>query len=241
MPSRIPFAELDTVFLDAGNTLVSIDFDLVAGELSSRGLACGPGELRRAEAAARPRISAWAHDQGRTEGNDAFTTYLRFALEALPRPPDASAALAAEVAAVVREPGASDRLWCWVLPGTREALERLRMLELSLVVVSNSDGTVKRALENCGLLSFFDEVVDSHVVGFEKPDRRIFDSALESAGARPETTVHIGDLYHADVLGARACGIHTALLDPFDDWGEIDCPRLADLQELADSFEAAHS
>ncbi|MCP5055562.1 MAG: HAD family hydrolase [bacterium] len=241
MPSRIPFAKLDTVFLDAGNTLVSIDFDLVAGELSSRGHACEPNELRRAEAAARPRVSSWAHDQGRTEGNDAFTTYLRFALEALPRPPDASEALAAEVAAVVREPGASDRLWCWVLPGTREALERLRMMELRLVVVSNSDGTVKRALENCGLLSYFDEVVDSHVVGFEKPDRRIFDSALECAGARPEATVHVGDLYHADVLGARACGIHTALLDPFDDWGETDCPRLADLEELADSFEAAHA
>ncbi|MBW2241473.1 MAG: HAD family hydrolase [Deltaproteobacteria bacterium] len=241
MPARIPFAELDTVFLDAGNTLVSIDFERVAGELSSRGLACEPGELRRAEAAARPRVSAWAHHQGRTEGVDAFTTYLRFALEALPRPPSASAELAEEVAAVVREPGASDRLWCWVLPGTGEALERLRRLELRLVVVSNSDGTVKRALANCGLLSFFDDVVDSHLVGFEKPDRRIFDSALERTGARPEATVHVGDLYHADVLGARACGIHTALLDPFDDWGETDCLRLVDLGELADSFEGARS
>ncbi|MCP3983611.1 MAG: HAD family hydrolase [bacterium] len=241
MPSRVPFSDIDTLFLDAGNTLLSIDFERVASELASRGAACTPSDLRRAEAAARPRVSAWAHEQRRTEGDGSFATYLRFTLDALQQPPAAPAELAAEVAAVVREPGASDRLWCWVLPGTHEALERLRGMELRLVVVSNSDGTVERALANCDLLGYFEEVVDSHLIGFEKPDRRIFDAALERADARPASTLHVGDLYHADVLGARACGIHTALLDPFDDWGETDCLRLADLQELAGLFEVARS
>lgn len=239
MSAHVPFAEISTLFLDAGNTLVSIDFDRVAAEFSSRGVPCEPARLRRAEAAARPRVSARVHEHGRTEDGDAFAAYLEFILDALPGAPSASAQLAAEVATAIREPGASDRLWCWVLPGTQEALERLRGLELGLVLVSNSDGTVQRGLARCGLLPFFDAVIDSQVVGFEKPDPRIFQVALERVGAQPETTLHVGDLYHADVLGARACGIHTALLDPFDDWGELDCLRVADLTELADRFEAA--
>ena len=36
------------------------------------------------------------------------------------------------------------------------------------------------------------------------PDPRFFDIALERSGARRETTIHVGDLYHVDVVGARA-------------------------------------
>lgn len=235
----MPFSEIETVFLDAGNTLVSIDFDRVAAELSSRGVRCEPAGLRRAEAAARPRVSARVHQHGRSEDGGAFEAYLRFVLDALPGPAVASAELVSELASSILEPGASDRLWCQVMPGTREALLRLRALDLRLVVVSNSDGTVQRGLERCELSAFFDEIIDSHVVGFEKPDRRIFQAALERSGARSDATLHVGDLYHADVLGARACGIHTVLLDPFDDWGELDCLRLSDLEDLASRFEAA--
>jgi ribonucleotide monophosphatase NagD (HAD superfamily) len=43
----------------------------------------------------------------------------------------------------------------------------------------------------------------SAIVGCEKPDRRIFEQALRQSGARPEQTLHVGDLYHADVTGRR--------------------------------------
>jgi putative hydrolase of the HAD superfamily len=47
----------------------------------------------------------------------------------------------------------------------------------------------------------------------EKPDAAIFHTALEQAGAAPHETVHVGDSRHADVEGARACGITPVLLD----------------------------
>jgi len=43
----------------------------------------------------------------------------------------------------------------------------------------------------------------------------------------------VGDLYHADVSGARAAGIHGVLLDPFDDWTGVDCDREPDLWAVA--------
>ena len=81
-------------------------------------------------------------------------------------------------------------------------------------------------LESIGLADRLDFVVDSCVVGVEKPDRRIFELALREAGVDAAEAVYVGDLYSVDVLGARAAGIDAILLDPRGLWGARDC-RLA--------------
>ncbi len=59
-------------------------------------------------------------------------------------------------------------------------------------------------------------VIDSTVVGYEKPDVRIFEAALARAGAgiRATDVVHVGDTLAADVAGARAAGITPIHFDP---------------------------
>jgi putative hydrolase of the HAD superfamily len=71
-------------------------------------------------------------------------------------------------------------------------------------------------------------------VGFEKPDVRIFEQALERAGCDPRATLHVGDMYHADVVGARKASLHAVLLDPFDDWIDVDCHRMKSFAQLAE-------
>ena len=124
-------------------------------------------------------------------------------------------------------------------PACPTALRDLGEAGYRLVVVSNADGTVEAGLEACGLRDAFEAVIDSHVVGYEKPDPRIFRHALDVAGAAPETTLHVGDIYHVDVLGAREAGLHALLLDPFDDWAGVDCPRLPALADLRDRLIGA--
>jgi HAD superfamily hydrolase (TIGR01509 family) len=240
---RVPWSEIGTVFLDAGNTLVCIDFPYVAGLLAERGVLVEPGTLMRAEAAARPELSRWLGGERSTETEETFRFFLRNVLgrlaPAASRGPDAVAALTDELLPVLRRRGQSDRLWSQVLPGVPEALGRFREMGLQLVVVSNSDGTAERGLEAAGLRGFFDLVFDSAVVGFEKPDPRFFQHALERAGARAERVVHVGDLYHADVTGARAAGVHAVLLDPYDDWHEVDVERARGLLDLAERLAEA--
>jgi len=142
------------------------------------------------------------------------------------------AGLVEELAPVLRPPGATARLWSWVLPGVPEALAGFRALGLKLVVVSNSDGSVAQTLREQGLFEHFHAVFDSALVGHEKPDRRIFEHALEVSGADASRTLHVGDMYSADVVGARGAGLHALLLDPFDDWTDVDAPRLPDLAAL---------
>jgi len=149
--------------------------------------------------------------------------------------------IAEEASARIYRPGAADELWNVPLPGIADALQELRALGFRLVVVSNADGTVERGLARAGLHAWLDVIVDSHLVGFEKPDPRIFAHALTRSGARPQTTLHVGDLYAADVVGARAAGVHALLLDPHDDWPPVDCARLPDVPALARAIRAVRA
>jgi len=244
----IPYAQLDTIFLDVGNTLISIDFDWIAAELASRGVSTTGDALRRAEAAARPVYAHSLFVEGVPPGTDLFQFYLvsifRHVEVMAQRPPEELDALFAALRPVLRPDGRASVLWRSVMPRVPEALARLQDLGLQLVIVSNSDGTVEHSLDAAGLRGFFAVVIDSAVVGAEKPDVRIFQAALDASGARPERTLHVGDLYHADVTGARAAGIHALLLDPYDDWTSVtDVDRLPDIwavaSRLAESREPA--
>ena len=241
--SRIPWRQIQTLFLDAGNTLVSIDFQRVGALLAEQGFAVGADVLARAEAAARPSLSVWLSGQRSTETEDTFRFYVRNVLGRLApvaeRGPAAAEELADALVPVLRRRGEADRLWRAVLPGVPEALAAFRALGLQLVVVSNSDGSAERGLTAAGLRPYFDAVLDSAIVGYEKPDPRFFEHALAAAGTAREHVVHVGDLFYADVEGARSAGIHPVLLDPHGDWEGVDCERARDLRELAERLAAA--
>jgi HAD superfamily hydrolase (TIGR01509 family) len=238
----IPYDQIETILLDVGNTLISIDFDWIAAELGARGFACESAAVRRAEAASRPGYSRLLFVDGVEPGTDLFRTYLTTIFERLEitaRLPSSDLRnLVAELRPVFRPDGRASVLWRSVMPQVPEALARMRDRGLTLVVVSNSDGTAERSLEAAGLRPYLDLVIDSAVVGYEKPDARIFEHALQQSGARPGRTLHVGDLYHADVTGARSAGIHALLLDPYDDWPDVDCDRAPDLWVVAERLAA---
>jgi putative hydrolase of the HAD superfamily len=100
-------------------------------------------------------------------------------------------------------------------------------------MISNSDGSIERMITEQGLAPYFRFVLDSRVVGVEKPDPRIFHMALERAEVGPAEAVYIGDLYSIDVVGSRAAGLDAILLDPAGLWGHVDCPKARDLSEAA--------
>jgi len=75
-------------------------------------------------------------------------------------------------------------------------------------------------------------VLDSADEGVEKPDPRFFEIALERSGARKETTIHVGDLYYVDVIGARSAGLRGVLMDEANLRPDADCPRVHTLDEL---------
>lgn len=241
----VPYARIDTIFLDVGNTLISIDFDRVASVLAERRWECGPEALRRAEAAARPGYSQQVFVTGARPDRSLFHSYLCAILEKTDGltalSPTGRDELVTEIGPILRPEGQASALWRMVMPGVPAALDRLHRLGLTLAVISNSDGTCAQSLDEAGLLHYLDFVIDSAEVGVEKPDRRIFEIAVARCGADPRRTLYVGDLYHADVIGSRRAGLHALLLDPFGDWPPADCETAPDLSAIADRFEAARA
>jgi FMN phosphatase YigB (HAD superfamily) len=102
--------------------------------------------------------------------------------------------------------------WDQILPGTREALDRIAA-HYRIAVISNADGGIERVLVGCGIADCFETITDSGIVGFEKPRREIFQAALQAMKARPSESVYVGDVYSVDYLGATNAGIQAVLFD----------------------------
>jgi HAD superfamily hydrolase (TIGR01509 family) len=241
-PAPLPLADLEALFLDAGNTILCWDHDFVLEEARSLGFALDPTRLVRAEAAARPLLDRMLAGGRSTEGPDTIRTYVQCILDAglaADVPATQRQAFVSGLAGALRGSEAGNRLWSRVAAGLSESLGRLREAGLTLVVVSNSDGSVERKLQEVGLRKHFHAVVDSFVVGVEKPDPKIFHHALAHSARAPGRTLHVGDLYAIDVVGARRAGLHAALVDPHGDWSEVDCERFTDVSSLARAILAA--
>ena len=214
-----------------------MDFSWVLRELEPFGLSCTVEQLQRAEAASRPVVSKELGRLKSTESDDTFSFYVKATIENLPKetlPEHGNIdSVLTSIIPVLRAPGQTMRLWSYILPGVPEALKILKSKGFQLAVVSNSDGSVEKMLSDLGLAHYFKTIADSQVVGFEKPDPRIFEHALAVCKADPYRTVHIGDMYDTDILGAKAVGIHSILLDPYNDWKVGDCPKQPDLLSFA--------
>jgi len=105
-----------------------------------------------------------------------------------------------------------DSLRFRVFPDAAPALRALRARGVRVVVVSNWDCSLPEWLERAGLAGLVDGAVASAVVGAAKPAPRIFEVALEHAGATPEHAIHVGDSPASDVAGARAADIRAVLI-----------------------------
>ncbi len=98
---------------------------------------------------------------------------------------------------------------------TVPALERLRADGYKLAIVSNWDTPLDPLTERLGIAKYFDVITASHDtrVRSAKPDPHIFEYTLKAVGVSAEETVHVGDTYEADIVGARNVGIRPILID----------------------------
>jgi putative hydrolase of the HAD superfamily len=229
---------LDAVVCDAGGTLVRLDFEWMVQDLAAHGFTTDVAALRRAEVAGRRAYDASTRGPGGATVRGDVHAYFGGALRAAGLP---EASVAAAVARFLAREHAHG-LWCRPAEGAAGALAALGAMGLRLAVVSNSDGRAEQHLTRARMMSGVEFVVDSQVVGVEKPHPGIFAVALERLGARPERTLYVGDIRSVDEAGARAAGMRFVLLDPFGDYGDgaARIPAMAALPAwVAEHFDVA--
>lgn len=224
---------MTTVFLDAGGVLVFPNWARVAAALAEQGVQTSAETLSVAEPRAKRRLDTDHTVQSSDDAKRGWW-YFNLILE------EAGVALSAATDAALEklhEYHRTENLWELVPADVAPTLDRLRAAGLQLVVVSNANGRLRHLFERLDLATRVDVLFDSFEEGVEKPDPRLFEIALARSGATRETTVHVGDLYHVDVVGARAAGLQAVLIDPARLYDGIDCPRIHALPELCDVLE----
>ena len=218
----------DTICLDAGGTLVWPNWARVADALAAEGITVDAARLFAADPRVRRSLDERHLIAASTDQSRAWSFFDNvLTIAGVTLTPDARRALA-----YVEEYQRTSNIWEHVPEFVAPTLVELRSRGYKLVVVSNANGTVKRAFQRVGLFDLVDVIVDSAEEGFEKPDRRLFDAALRIAGGDHSRAIHVGDIYHVDVSGARAAGLTPVLVDEANLYADADCHRIRSIAEL---------
>jgi HAD superfamily hydrolase (TIGR01509 family) len=220
---------LQAIFFDVGNTLLFPDWNKMLEGLHQRKITPGQEQLRAIERETKHEFDAISESGSAVDHGFWHIFYSRL-LESFAIDDDL---LREQLVGATR----ISANWCMIRPGTREALHSLGH-KYRLGVISNADGRIAQVLEGCGIADCFETIVDSGIVGQEKPHPAIFAAALHAMGSRPEQSLYVGDIYSVDYLGATAAGMRSVLMDVCGAYQTREWPRVESLDELEAKLNA---
>ena len=214
---------IEVVFFDVGNTLLFPDHEKTLAPLWNRGIHPTEAQLFAAERVARQDMDLIV-SQTRKVDQQYWETYYAHLLRTL-KVNDISLRL--ELVSLAR----TSSNWSRMRPGTIEVLESMKE-KFRLAVISNSDGHMADRLATVGLGKYFEHVIDSGNVGYEKPAPQIFQVALAAMPVVADRALYLGDIYSIDYLGAQKVGMSAMLMDVAGVYATRNLPRIAALDEL---------
>lgn len=218
----------EVLLFDAGGTLLHLDHRAIAEVCFDAQTRPDDDAFEHAEQAARLEIEQNLREGVASTDSSRMIVYMESLLRHVGVNGDDVVALRDRILARHRE----GNLWRRVIDGTHEALDRLRSDGYRLAAISNSDGRVRELFRVAGMLDRLEIVIDSHELGIEKPDPRIFKHACEAMRTTPVRSLYIGDVYEVDVMGARAAGMPAMLIDALNWRTTADVPRIASVLDL---------
>ncbi len=201
---------IKAVTFDLWNTLISegsyedLRVELLTKILNEEGIPREHNEVRKAYFAAHER----AHKIGRKENYRYVSPdeRLGYTLE------DLRASLPTNLKTLILKEFKETILRCppSLVEGVNDVLRFLKSnYRLGIICdTSMTPGKVLRImLERAQVLGFFEATAFSDEVGYNKPHRLIFETALGQLRVNPSEAVHVGDLIQTDIAGAKAIGM----------------------------------
>jgi putative hydrolase of the HAD superfamily len=222
---------VEAVLFDAGGVLLLPDPDAMRRALAPFGVAPDDEACRRAHYLSTREIDRL----GRVDWREADHAIARhFGID----PTHFDAAFAAIESVYDSE--------AWrPVDGAARSLRALQAAGVPLAIVSNAGGTMEQQLSEhriCGVgaddgVADVAVVIDSHVVGVEKPDPAIFHLALAELGIEAQQCAYVGDTVFFDVAGARGAGLTPVHVDPYGLCDGHDHPHVTSVVDFVDRFE----
>ncbi len=119
-----------------------------------------------------------------------------------------------------------------LLEGTLEILDYLHPVYELHIITNGFKEVQRRKMESSGILKYFKTITTSEDVGFKKPHRRIFETALKTACAQVSESIMIGDNLEADILGAKGFGMQAILYNYYKAEFPHDHHQIMEMKEL---------
>jgi len=114
--------------------------------------------------------------------------------------------IAAQIPTAYRNP----EKWT-VYPDVEPCLQKLQLVGWTHYIVSNHIPELSHLVTDLGLADYFEQIISSATIGYEKPNKHIFDYAL-SFVENGSNVIMIGDNYHADIQGAESVGLKAIMV-----------------------------
>jgi putative hydrolase of the HAD superfamily len=125
-----------------------------------------------------------------------------------------------------------------LFPYTIEILEYLVNKNYVLHLITNGFENIQYSkLKHSNLTHYFKEVITSEQAGSLKPNKEIFEFALNAAKATVEESIMIGDNLEADIKGAMSAGLDTIFVNHINETTDVQPTYIIHhLKELEDIF-----
>jgi len=216
-------SKIKVIFFDVGNTLLFPNIERIHAPLIERGIVPGGERLRDLERRIKNQF-----DSMMARNDSTYRGFWRMFYSQL----------LSEIG--LRDDAVCDQLvegarisanWDQIRPGTAKQLHEIGE-RYRIGVISNADGKIEDVLQKCGIAGCFRTIIDSGLVGYEKPHPEIFRQALRGMNAAPEESLYVGDMYAVDYLGATGAGMQAMLMDVPGAYRDKGVPRVESLEEL---------
>lgn len=96
-----------------------------------------------------------------------------------------------------------------LLKENKQVLEHLKQKGYPMVLVSNFYGNINQVLKDAGIDGYFEDVIESAVVGVRKPNPAIFALGVCALDLPASQVLVVGDTYGKDIIPAHKLGCHT--------------------------------
>ena len=96
-----------------------------------------------------------------------------------------------------------------LLQENKQVLEHLKQAGYPMVLVSNFYGNINQVLKDAGIDGYFQNVIESAVVGVRKPNPAIFALGVCALDLPASQVLVVGDTYGKDIIPAHKLGCHT--------------------------------
>ena len=98
----------------------------------------------------------------------------------------------------------------------KDVLKVLKSKNIKIGLISNADIIDCKYWKQSSIASFFDDAIFSCNVGFLKPDKRIYELAMQHLNVLPSECLFVGDGGSKELYGAKAVGMKTVFTEALD-------------------------